>query len=101
MAKLIKLLDNIGDFGTNSHILGEPRYGLINKPIYINIDSVYLIDVIDNENSNIFEFEGYPLNRKNIIKNNIYSLTRISIKDSNRILYTTEPVESFVTRINN
>lgn len=100
MAKLIKLLDNICDFDTNTHILVEPRYGLINTPIYINIDSISSIDIIDNDNSNIFKFEGYPLNRKNIIKKEVHFLTRITMRDSKRILYTTEQIESLITRIN-
>lgn len=100
MSKLIKLLDNICDFGNNRYNLGEPRYGILKNSIYINIDSISTIDIVDNDNSNIFKFEGHPINRNNIVKKGVYSLTRISIKDSNRLLYTTEQIESLIARIN-
>lgn len=100
MAKIIKLNDNVKDFGYDKHALDRPRFVIIDEEVYINIDQIISIrQVLTGKGEKVFKVKSEQFDRENV--KDQYSLpyvTRIDLLN-NLVYYTTETTKDLSYRL--
>lgn len=96
MAKIIKLKDNVKDFGYDKHALDRPRFGIVDEEVYINTDLVISIrQVPTDKNGKVFKVKSEQFDRENVKEQyDVPYVTRVDLFN-NIDYYTTESAKDF------